>query len=230
LKALATTHPADADTLGRLARLGTVDSRCSAADRVEAWLSSEPAIARGARGLAIFSSQGGHLLEAVPLPKPVEPLAIVDTIPWLEPLAETISPGAWGVAIVSRRGARLLRGGPAGLTEFATITDRLHRRHAEDGGAQARFQRGVDDRLLRAHRRSPFDHLVVACACELRAMIAHSLDGELKGVLVGIVDRDLEHASVEQITGVVAPLIERAERSANASSWPGSRRGSRPVA
>ena len=39
--------------------------------------------------------------------------------------------------------------------------------------------RGVADRLLRGHRRFPFDHLVVACATELRAMIAHSLDGGL---------------------------------------------------
>jgi peptide chain release factor subunit 1 len=193
------------------------------ADRIDAWLSSDPTIARGGRGLAIFSSQGGHLLEAVLLTKPVEPLAIVDTIPWLEPLAETIDPGAWGVAIVSRRGARLLRGGPGGLTEFATITDRLHRRHAQGGWSQARFQRGIDeqvaahvrgvaDRLLRAHRRSPLDHLVIACASELRAMIAHSLDSELKGALVGIIDRDLEHAAADQIVGAVAPLIEHAER------------------
>ncbi len=257
MKSLATTHAADTDTLGRLARLDThgqpvlsvyinleptrfpiPDTRTAQlgslldaarrqtadeADRVEAWLSSQPTIAHGARGLAIFSSRGRHLLEAVPLPKPVEPLAIVDTIPWLEPLAETISPGAWGVAIVSRRGARLLRGGPDGVTEFAAITDHLHRRHAQGGWAQARFQRGIDehvaahvrgvtDRLLRAHRRSPFDHLVIACASELRAMIAHSLDSELQCMLVAIVDRDLEHASVEQIAGIVAPLIQRAER------------------
>ncbi len=193
------------------------------ADRVEAWISSEPRIARGAPGLAIFSSRGSHLLEAVRLTKPVEPLAIVDTIPWLEPLAGTISPGSWGVAIVSRRAARLLRGGPAGLTEFAAITDQLHRRHAQGGWSQARFQRGIDeqvaahvrrvaDRLLRAHHRSPFDHLVIACADELRALVAHSLDSDLQGVLVGIVGRDLEQAPVERIAAIVAPLVEHAKR------------------
>ncbi|HYB30959.1 MAG TPA: Vms1/Ankzf1 family peptidyl-tRNA hydrolase [Solirubrobacteraceae bacterium] len=211
----------------RVAQLGSLldaarrQTATEEADRVEEWLSSEPAIARGARGLAIFSSR--HLLEAVRLTEPVEPLAIVDTIPWLEPLAETISPGNWGVAIVSRRSARLLRGGAGGLTEFATITDQLHRRHAQGGWSQARFQRGIDEqvaahvrgvagRLLRAHRRSRFDHVLFACASELRAMIAHSLDSELKGVLVGIIDRDLEHASVEHISGIVARFVERAER------------------
>jgi len=217
------TPDTHASQLGSLLAAARRQTAAAEADRVEAWLSSEPTIGRGARALAIFSSQRGHLLEAVRLTKSVEPLAIVDTIPWLEPLAATISPGTWGVAIVSRRGARLLRGGPDGLTEFATVTDELHRRHAQGGWSQARFQRGIDkqvaahvrgvvDRLLRAHRRSPFDHLVVACATELRAMIAHSLDTELNRVLVGIIDRDLEHASVHQIVGAVAPLIERAER------------------
>ena len=72
--------------------------------------------------------------------------------------------------------------------------------------------RGVADHLLRAHRRSPFDHLLVGCACEVRSVIEHSLDSELKGVLAGIVERDLEQASVEHIAGIVAPMVERAER------------------
>lgn len=32
----------------------------------------------------------------------------------------------WGVAVVSRRGARLFRGGPRSLVEFATVDDALH--------------------------------------------------------------------------------------------------------
>jgi peptide subunit release factor 1 (eRF1) len=217
------TPDTEASQLGSLLAAARRENAHEEADHIEAWLSSDAAIARGARGLAIFSSQRGYLFEAVPLTKPVEPLAIVDTIAWLEPLAETIAPGAWGVAIVSRRRARLLREGPGGLTEFATIANQLHRRHAQGDWSQARFQRGIDeqvaahvrgvaDRLLRAHRRSRFDHLVIACASELRAMIAHSLDTELKRVLVGMIDRDLEYASVEQIAGIVEPLIERAER------------------
>lgn len=54
---------------------------------IRALLDSEPAIARGAQGLAIFSSADADVLEAVRLPRPVEPMAVVDTVPWLEPLA-----------------------------------------------------------------------------------------------------------------------------------------------
>jgi peptide chain release factor subunit 1 len=193
------------------------------ADRVRAWLTANPAIGRGARGLALFSCAPAEIFEIVLLPAPVEPLAVVDTVPWLEPLAAMISPGDWGVAVVSRRAARLFRGGPGGLSEFATVAGELHRRHAQGGWSQARFQRGIEeqvaaharavaDRLLRAHLRRPFEQLVIVCSDELRPVIEGSLSPELTGVLAGIVDADLEHAPADEIASAIAPVIERIER------------------
>jgi peptide chain release factor subunit 1 len=191
-------------------------------DRVQGWLEADGAIRRGARGLAIFSSAQADILEAVRLTGPVEPLVVVDTVPWLEPLAALASPGDWGVAVLSRRSARLLRGGPGALTEFAAIEDELHRRHAQGGWSQARFQRGIEeqvaahvrgvaDRLLRAHLRRPFQQLVIVCSDELRPVIEHSLRSGLTDVLAEIVDADLQHASADEIAAVVAPVIERTE-------------------
>ena len=193
------------------------------ADRIEAWLAADGAIRRGARGLAIFSSAQAGVFEAVRLAGPVEPLAVVDLVPWLEPLVAQISPGGWGVAVVSRRTARLFRGGPGGLSEFALIDDELHRRHSQGGWSQARFQRGIEqqvaahvrgvaDRLLRAHQRQPFGHLVVISSDELRPVIEHSLHSELTAVLAATVDVDLEHAPVGEIVAVIAPVIERVGR------------------
>jgi len=193
------------------------------ADRIEAWLGADPAVRQGARGLAVFCSVEAGTFEAVRLPGPVEPLAVADTVPWLEPLAAMISPGDWAVAVVSRRGARLLRGGPQVLSEFACVRDDVHRRHAQGGWSQARFQRGIEeqvadhvrgvaDRLARAHRRRPFADLVIVAADELRPLIEHSLHPELAQVLAGTVDADLEHASLQGIAEAVAPLIERSQR------------------
>ncbi len=192
-------------------------------DRVAAWLKADGAIRRGARGLAIFSSAKADVLEAVRLTAPVEPLAVVDTVPWLEPLAALATPGDWGAAVVSRRAARLFRGGPGGLTEFASIDDPLHRRHAQGGWSQARFARGIEhqvathvrgvaDRLLRAHQRRPFEHLVIVCSDELRPVILRGLHSELREVLTGTVNADLEHAPADQIAQAVAPVLEEAER------------------
>jgi hypothetical protein len=42
--------------------------------------------------VAIFSSAKADVFEAVRLNSPVEPLAVVDTLPWLEPLAALTRP------------------------------------------------------------------------------------------------------------------------------------------
>lgn len=190
-------------------------------DSIRALLDSEPAIARGARGLAIFSSADADVLEAVRLPSPVEPMAVVDTVPWLEPLAGMISPGDWGVAVVSRSAARLFRGGPTGLTEFAAIHDDLHGRHAQGGWSQARFQRGIEEQvafhtrrvanhLLRAHQHRPFEHLAIVASDELQPLIVHSLHSPLTERLAGTIDADLEHAPTDEIARAIEPVIERA--------------------
>jgi len=140
------TPETPAAPLGSLLAAARRQDAAAEADRVEAWLSSEPTIVRGARALAIFSSEGGHLLEAVRLTKPVEPLAIVDTISWLEPLADTISPGTWGVAIVSppRSTAAARRTG---------WTDRVRDRHRR-ASPQTRPGRLVAGPLPARHRRA----------------------------------------------------------------------------
>jgi Bacterial archaeo-eukaryotic release factor family 10 len=134
-------------------------------DRIQAWLEADGAIRRGARGLAIFSSARADILEAVRLTGAVEPLVVVDTVPWLEPLAALASPGDWGVAVLSRRSARLLRGGPGGLSEFAAIEDELHRRHAQGGWSQRRASSAESrSRSRPTCARSPTAYCARICA------------------------------------------------------------------
>jgi len=212
-----------ASELGALLALARREGGEEEVERIRAWLEADGTIVRGARGLAIFSSARADLFETVRLPSPVEPLVIMDTVPWLEPLAAIVTPGDWGVAVVSRRGARLFRGGPRGLSEFAVIEDELHRRHAQGGWSQARFSRGIEEqvaahvrgvatRLLRAHQRRPFERLVIVCSSELRPVVRRSLHPELLNRLAGTVDADLEHASAAEVLQAVGPLLEQAER------------------
>jgi peptide chain release factor subunit 1 len=220
----------------RVPTLGTRDAQLEAllrevpaglaeedADRVRALLEAQPTSERGVMGLAIFSSAEADLLEAIRLPDSPEPVAVFDTVPWLEPLAAAISPGDWGVVVLSRSVARLFRGGPRSLTQFAVIHDEVHRRHAQGGLSQARFQRGIEEevavhvrtvteRLLHAHRRRAFAQLVIVASGELRPVLERSLGSELAAALAGTVDADLVHAPVEKIVLAVAPVTERAER------------------
>ena len=70
----------------------------------------------------------------------------------------------------------------------------------------------VADRLLRAHRRHGFEHLVIVASDELQPVVEHSLHTELKDVLAGTVPADLEHATVQEIERAIAPVIESSER------------------
>ncbi len=210
----------DAELSALLSRAGAHDvDAARARDAVR----SHPDLARGAQGVAIFSCAAAGVLEVLPLPEPVEPLVVVDTVPWLEPLAAMLTPGNWGVAVVSRRTARLFRGGPGGLVEFAEVQDELHGRHAQGGWSQANFQRGIEQQvaahvrhaselLQRAHRRRPFDQVVTVASAQLTPIVREELHGDLRDRLAGAVERDLEHATAQEILQAVAPIIEDAER------------------
>ncbi|HYM44616.1 MAG TPA: Vms1/Ankzf1 family peptidyl-tRNA hydrolase [Solirubrobacteraceae bacterium] len=205
------------------ALLSRAGARNANAERVRDALDAHPELVRGAHAVAIFSCAATGALEVLALPEPVEPLAVVDTVPWLEPLAAMLTTEDWGVAVLSRRAARLFRGGREGLVEFASIQDELHRRHAQGGWSQARFQRGIEQQvaehvrhaaelLLRAHRRRPFDEIVLVASDELRPVVDASLHRDLRDRLAGVIDHDLEHAPVQDILQAIAPIVGRAER------------------
>ncbi len=193
------------------------------ADRIQRLLAANGDLLRGARALAVFSSAAADVLETVKLSRRVEPMVVVDSVPWLEPLASLVASGDWGVAIVSRNAARLLRGSPRALAEFDGLLSDVHGQHSQGGWSQARYQRGIEEEvaahvrqvaehLLRAHRRRPFDHLVIVAAEELQGVIEHSLHSDLTKILTGFVDADLEQASEAEIAEAIQPVLEQAER------------------
>jgi peptide subunit release factor 1 (eRF1) len=135
-----------------------------------------------------------------------------------------ISPGAWGVAVVSRSAARLFRRGPGALVEFVAVNDEVHSRHAQGGWSQACFQRGIEEkvavhvrrvanRLRRAHLRRPFEHLATVASSELRPVIEDSLHGALAELLTGTIDADVEHATADERGLTVSPVAERAQQA-----------------
>lgn len=205
------------------ALLSSVGARDLDAEHAREAVAADPDLTHGARAVAIFSCAAAGVLEVLALPEPVEPLVVLDTIPWLEPLAAMVTSEDWGVAVVSRRGARLFRGGAEGLVEFAAIRDDVHGRHATGGWSQARLARGVEQQvaehvrhtaelLLRAHRRHPFDQLVIVASSELSPAIEASLHRDLRDRLAGRVEHNLEHAAVHEIESALTPVLERAER------------------
>lgn len=179
-------------------------------ERARALLCSLPALADGARSLALFSCGEGSSSAAVPLPDAVEAMAVLEPIPWLEPLAGMFAPGDWGVAVLGRNRTRLLRGGPRTLVEFAALRHELPGAHSLCGfsqlGTRRTARRRVIDHakqlsglLLRAHRRRPLERLALAAPAELCHLVESALDEELRKRLVAPLTVDLQTASVRQI-------------------------------
>ena len=106
----------------RAAELSALLSSAGAHDadaaRVRDAVASHPELAHGAHGVAIFSCAAADALEVLALPEPVEPFIVVDTVPWLEPLAAMVTREHWGVAVISRPAARLFRGGSGGWSSL----------------------------------------------------------------------------------------------------------------
>jgi protein required for attachment to host cells len=192
-------------------------------DRVRERLRSQPTFAHSVRGLAIFSCEPTGILEVVPLLTAIEPMVVLDTIPWVEPLLDMTTSGNWGVAVIDSESARLFRGGPGSLGEFSVTNDgggrpdaarTLHpaRWRASERPAAAHLRR-VAERLARAHLRRAFSQLVIVAPAKLHLPLQASLAEPLKQVLTGFIDAELTHAASLEIIRVIAPLAEGAERA-----------------
>jgi Bacterial archaeo-eukaryotic release factor family 10 len=196
------------------------DGDCADVSRMCQTLRSIHGFAYGTRSLAMFSSGAGVAHTAVALPSPVEPMAVMDSAPWLEPLAGTFTFGDSGVAVLGWRGARLFRGGPRTLVEFATVREEPHLGHVRGGRPEPHVARRaaagpgeyaprMAALLLLAHRRRAFDQLAVVAPHELWTAAEAALHGDLREWLTGLFDWDLMQAPAQEIARAVSRRVRR---------------------
>jgi peptide subunit release factor 1 (eRF1) len=176
--------------------------------------------AKGAHGLAIFCSGPADIFEVLKLPRPVDTGVAIDDSPFIEPLADLAFTGSWGVFLISRKMARILRGSRDGLEEIARISDDVHGWHDQGGWSQARYQRGIqkeaDDHLkhaaevlFRRFRRTPFDKLLIGCPEEHCGEVEKRLHPYLRERIVGRIDVDVENTTPEQVLDAASIQMEK---------------------
>lgn len=193
------------------------------AELAHALLCGLPALANGARSLALFCCAEDSASAVVPLPDAVEAMAVLEPVPWLEPLAGLFAPGDWGVAVLGRSRTRLLRGGPRTLVEFATLHHELPGPHSLYGlsslGARRAARRSVIEHarhlsglLLRAHRRRSFERLVLVAPAEMCQLVESALHEQLRKRLFERLTLDLQTAPVRQIELAIRPGTLKAGR------------------
>lgn len=173
-------------------------------------------------GLAIFAAAGDGLFEPLHLPRPVPNLVRVGKSPHVAPLVGHPN-GSWCVALVTRRDARLLRGGATRLAEEERIEDDVPGRHDQGGLSQSRYERHIDEQarqhLKRVARRlgelgrdGDFDHLLIGATEQGYSELVELLDNDTRERLCGRLSVDVEHVSVADATKAAEPLMREHER------------------
>ena len=179
--------------------------------------------ADGAHALAVFACGPAGLFETLKLPRPLDSRAVIDDSPFVEPLAGMMGKERWCVALVNRRIARILTGGPHGLEEAERIDDGTPGQHQQGGWSQARYQRAIDEeaiehfrntahRLFRRRRDAPYDRLLLGAPSEMRTAIEDTLHADVRERLVGFIDVDVENTKPDEVRRAAAPAIEEYER------------------
>jgi peptide chain release factor subunit 1 len=189
--------------------------------RIEEFLSDE-LDPDGARGVAVFACGLAGLWEVIRVPHAVPNEVAIGTVPHIEQLVWDLDGGRWAVVLVSRSHGRVLRGDGRRLVETIARHDEVHGQHDQGGWSQPRYQRSVDreadehvdaflETLYREYRRRPFDHLLFVASGELWPSIETSLHSDLRPLVAGRVDADLEQAGPDEVLEVARPQIERVE-------------------
>jgi hypothetical protein len=152
----------------------------------------------GVHGVAVFACGLAGLWEVIRVPHAVPNEVAIDTVPHIERLVGDLEGGGWAIALLSHSHGRVLRGDGRRLVE--TIV------REPDSPVDAFL-----GTLYHDYRRRPFDHLLFVAANELSPSIERSLHSDLRQVLAGRVDADLEDAGPDEVLAVVRPEIDRVE-------------------
>jgi peptide chain release factor subunit 1 len=215
-------------------------------DRVCEGFENAPLPDHAVQAVAVFCENSGEL-RAYWLRRPLDfavAAAFRDRAA-VEPLVEALPGPRWAVVLVSRKHGRIFAGTEVALVEVSDVDDEVHRRHAQGGWSQARFQRGIEkeekdhvehvcERLFALHRSRPIDRLVVGGPAEIWPLVDAKLHPYLRERLAGHAEIDVEHSSAEQVlkqvSAVMAGEHARREREAIGHVMEGLGTGNKSVA
>lgn len=177
-----------------------------------------------AHGLAVYVGGSGEYLEIVKLPHPLDHEPVVADGPFIEPIAALSDDERWCVLLVNRKIARLMCGTRDTLEESGVVEDDTAGQHSQGGWSQARFERSVE-RELEWH----FDHaaqlawdtlrdtlpdgLVLGGPSEVVAAFESHLHPYLRSRLVGRIDVDVEHATIDEVHAATASIVREHEEA-----------------
>jgi len=169
--------------------------------------------ASGARGLALFARSTSDELQPVRLTREGATRVVLDRWPLLSPLAREAAAGGWSVLLVDRRRTRLLRGDREHLEEVAGFTDE-GRETGDKGHLSEEVKHHLDrtaEALRVAHGQRPLGSLLIGGHRELLNDMDERLPGELRDLLAGRFEADVEARPDEVLDAAGPTMDEHAE-------------------
>jgi peptide chain release factor subunit 1 len=204
--------------------------------KARAWLLEHSDWDDGARGLAIFVSNGRDLFEILKLAVPVASLVAVEATPYVEPLTAVAPSRAICVALVDRARARIFLGDEGGLDEIVhERDDDVPGRHDQGGWSQPRYQRHIEDhvdrhlndvaaKLLELYKEGRVERLVIGSTEEMLPRILDHLHAYLRERFAGRIDVDINTANADQVRDLVGAVLEEEDRRREAELFERLRR------
>jgi peptide chain release factor subunit 1 len=193
--------------------------------RAEELLTGNHSWAQGARAVALFICQPLGLERLLRLPHPVARAALINSAPFIAPLAGPGPVGRVCVALVDERFARILRGSSERLEEAVSFGDDVHGRQKQGGWSQARYQRSrhedVEHHLRRIARIlmdllrvSAYDKLLIACTSQLWPRVVDKLHADVRERLdPHRLSLDVGDVGIEDVVRAVGPQLAAEERA-----------------
>ncbi len=175
---------------------------------------------KGQQGLAIFASNIHNFFRAYKLGMPVENLLIVDTSPYIRPLARLADEyEAFGLILLDSQRAKIyvVSSGKVGYKK--KYANDIINRHKKGGMSQARFQRlrkGAIDHFLKdvaedvekLFLQDDVVKIIIAGSGNAKLSFKNILPPHIKSKIVDIIDMDFDEAEGRLISQVEEIVLE----------------------
>lgn len=161
---------------------------------------------KGQKGIAVFASNTHNFFRAYKLGLPVEDMLVVDTSPYIRPIARLIDEyETFGLVLLDTHRAKLYIVSSGKIEYKKKKAKDIMNRHKKGGMSQARFQRlrkgainhflkDVSEDIDKLFSKDDVAKIVVAGPGSAKKMLKNFLSDDIKSKIVGTIDADFDEA------------------------------------
>jgi len=173
--------------------------------KIEKYLSTNDK-EHGQKGLAIFGSNEHDFFKAYKLGAPVEDLMVVDTSPYIRPLARLMEDyETFGLVVLDNHRAKIYVISLGRIEDKDRLAWDIMKKHKKGGMSQARFQRlrvgaiehflkEVAEEMVKLFSKDKVVKIVIAGTGHAKIMLKDYLPEELKNEILDLIEVDFDEA------------------------------------